>query len=378
MPRDETYDKIERVSIPNSEPFELIGGQIAILLIHGFSGSPLSVKPWAEKLHQSGFTVNVPRLPGHGSNWNEMNQTRWEEWFAEVENKFRELKSRHQRVFVAGFSMGGALSLRLATIYRNEIEGILLVNPSIGDDRLIMRLVPFLKYFIPSVKGRGTDVAAPNPPRHSYGRTPLRALHSLQKLWRVVRRDLHLIDQPLMIGYSINDHVVNPKFSEILIDNVSSMDIREVVFERSFHNVALDYDLPILVEESVNFIREVLSRNISRRTDSELINDEFESIVSGLSLDESAPSSYLDELDNLDALEKYEGDNMELPTLSQTQRAALLGVVGGPIYVALVEIFNFDLLGIGFWPGLVALISGVITFFWQMKPESDPGDGSAI
>ena len=378
MPRDETCDKIERVSIPNSEPFELIGGQIAILLIHGFSGSPLSVKPWAEKLHQSGFTVNVPRLPGHGSNWNEMNQTRWEEWFAEVENKFRELKSRHQRVFVAGFSMGGALSLRLATIYRNEIEGILLVNPSIGDDRLIMRLVPFLKYFIPSVKGRGTDVAAPNPPRHSYGRTPLRALHSLQKLWRVVRRDLHLIDQPLMIGYSINDHVVNPKFSEILIDNVSSMDIREVVFERSFHNVALDYDLPILVEESVNFIREVLSGNISRRIDSELINDEFESIVSGLSLDESAPSSYLDELDNLDALEKYEGDNKELPTLSRTQRAALLGVIGGPIYVALVEIFNFDLLGIGFWPGLVALISGVITFFWQMKPESDPGDGSAI
>ncbi len=378
MPRDETYDKIERVSIPNSEPFELIGGQIAVLLIHGFSGSPLSVKPWAEKLHQSGFTVNVPRLPGHGSNWNEMNQTRWEEWFAEVENKFRELKSRHQRVFVAGFSMGGALSLRLATIYRNEIEGILLVNPSIGDDRLIMRLVPFLKYFIPSVKGRGTDVAAPNPPRHSYGRTPLRALHSLQKLWRVVRRDLHLIDQPLMIGYSINDHVVNPKFSEILIDNVSSMDIREVVFERSFHNVALDYDLPILVEESVNFISEVLSGNISRRTDSELINDEFESIVSGLSLDESAPSSYLDELDNLDALEKYEGDNKELPTLTQTQRAALIGVIGGPIYVALVEIFNFDLLGIGFWPGLVALISGVITFFWQMKPESDPGDGSAI
>lgn len=378
MPRDETCDKIERVSIPNSEPFELIGGQIAILLIHGFSGSPVSVKPWAEQLHQSGFTVNVPRLPGHGSNWNEMNNTRWEEWFAEVDNRFRELKSRHERVFVAGFSMGGALSLRLATIYRNEIEGLLLVNPSIGDDRLIMRLVPFLKYFIPSVKGRGTDVAAPNPPRHSYGRTPLRALHSLQKLWRVVRRDLHLIDQPLMIGYSINDHVVNPKFSEILIDNVSSMDIREVVFERSFHNVALDYDLPILVEESVNFIREVLSGNISRRIDSELINDEFESIVSGLSLDESAPSSYLDELDNLDALEKYEGDNKELPTLSRTQRAALLGVIGGPIYVALVEIFNFDLLGIGFWPGLVALISGVITFFWQMKPESDPGDGSAI
>jgi carboxylesterase len=306
MPRDETYDKIERVSIPNSEPFELVGGQIAVLVIHGFSGSPASVRPWAEALHQSGFTVLVPRLPGHGTSWNEMNETRWEEWFAEVEINFRKLKASYQRVFVAGFSMGGALSLRLATIYKDDIEGLLLVNPSIGDDRLIMRLIPFLKYFLPSVKGRGTDVAAPNPPRHSYGRTPLHALHSLQKLWRVVQRDLHLIDQPLMIGYSINDHVVNPKYSEIVIDNVSSVDIREVIFERSFHNVALDYDLPLLIEESVTFIREVLSGNVSRFDESELINDEFESIVSNLALDQSAPTTYLDELENFDALEKYE------------------------------------------------------------------------
>jgi hypothetical protein len=268
--------------------------------------------------------------------------------------------------------------LRLATIYKDEIEGLLLVNPSIGDDRLIMRLIPFLKYFLPSVKGRGSDVAAPNPPRHSYGRTPLHALHSLQKLWRIVQRDLHLIDQPLMIGYSINDHVVNPKFSELVIDNVSSVDIREVIFERSFHNVALDYDLPLLIEESVTFIQEVLSGNVSRLDETELINDEFESIVSNLSLDQSAPTTYLDELENIDALEKYEGDNKELPTLTQTQRAALIGVIGGPIYVAIVKIFNFDLLGIGIWPGLIALAGGVITFFWQMKPENDSGDGSAL
>ena len=378
MPRDETCDKIERVSIPNSEPFELSGGPIAVLVIHGFSGSPVSVRPWAQALNESGFTVLVPRLPGHGTTWNEMNQTRWEEWFSEVENNFRDLKSRYKRVFVAGFSMGGALTLRLATIYKDEIEGLLLVNPSIGDDRLVMRLIPFLKYFLPSVKGRGTDVAAPNPPRHSYGRTPLHALHSLQKLWRIVQRHLHLIDQPLMIGYSINDHVVNPKFSELVIDNVSSVDIREVIFERSFHNVALDYDLPLLIEESVTFIQEVLSGNVSRLDETELINDEFESIVSNLSLDQSAPTTYLDELENIDALEKYEGDNKDLPTLTQTQRAALIGVIGGPIYVAIVKIFNFDLIGLGIWPGLIALVGGVIAFFWQMKPESDSGDGSAL
>ena len=137
--------------------------------------------------------------------------------------------------------MGGALSLRLASIRGQEIEGLILCNPSVSDPRLSLKLVPILQHFIPSLGGRGTDVAAPNPPKHSYGRTPLKALRSLQKLWTLVQRDLYLVDVPLMIGYSVNDHVVDPKNSEIVIDNVSSVDIREVVFERSFHNVSLYY-----------------------------------------------------------------------------------------------------------------------------------------
>lgn len=67
-----------------------------------------------------------------------------------------------------------------------------------------------------------------------------------------------------MVGYSINDHVVDPSNSEFIIDNVSSVDIREVVFERSFHNVALDYDLDILIEESRAFINDVLSGEVER------------------------------------------------------------------------------------------------------------------
>ncbi|MGA0411083.1 MAG: alpha/beta hydrolase, partial [Candidatus Nanopelagicaceae bacterium] len=218
------------MTIPHAEAFELGGGEIAVLMVHGFTGSPASVRPWAEGLHRHGFTVKVPRLPGHGTTWEEMNQTRWEAWFNEIESAFLDLKKRHRRIFIAGFSMGGALSIRLASKRGREIEGLILVNPSIGDDRAFMRLVPILKYFLPSIKGRGTDVARPNPPRHSYGRTPLKALHSLQRLWKLAQADLTRIDTPLMIGYSINDHVVHPKNSEIVIENVASIDIREVIF----------------------------------------------------------------------------------------------------------------------------------------------------
>ncbi len=253
----------------------------------------------------------------------------------------------------------------------------MLVNPSIHDPRASMKLVPLLQYVIPSLGGRGTDVAAPNPPKHSYGRTPLRALRSLQKLWKVVQRDLYLVDVPLMVGYSVNDHVVDPKNSEMVIDNVSSIDIREVIFERSFHNVALDYDLDLLVEESLSFIKDVLSGAVNR-DERDLIDAEFDAIVSGLSLDESAPTTYLDQLDEIEATEEYRGDNKPLPSLSSTQRAALVGVIGGPLYAVSVQFLNFDPLGLGAWPGAIALFAGIVTFFWQMRPDNDDDDGVAL
>ena len=363
--------------IPNGDEFHLEGGAIAVLMVHGFTGSPASIRPWAEALHREGFTVRAPRLPGHAETWEEMNKTRWSDWYAEVDRNFSELKKKYQRVFVAGFSMGGALSIRLASIRGQEIEGLMLVNPSIHDPRPSMKLVPLLQYVIPSLGGRGTDVAAPNPPKHSYGRTPLRALRSLQKLWKVVQRDLYLVDVPLMVGYSVNDHVVDPKNSEMVIDNVSSIDIREVIFERSFHNVALDYDLDLLVEESLSFIKDVLSGAVNR-DERDLIDAEFDAIVSGLSLDESAPTTFLDELEEIEAAEEYRGDNKPLPTLSSTQRAALVGVIGGPLYAVAVQFLNFDPLGLGAWPGAIALFAGIVTFFWQMRPDNDDDDGVAL
>jgi hypothetical protein len=96
-------------------------------------------------------------------------------------------------------------------------------------------------------------------------------------------------------------------------------------------------------------------------------------------LDESSDRTFLDELEASEDVESYQGDNAPLPKLTQIQRAALVGVIGGPLYMVLVQFFGVDVLGIGAWPGAIALAAGIVTFFWQMRPErEDDDDGVAL
>jgi len=389
--------------IPNSAGFELSGGKIGVLVIHGFGGSPVSVRPWAESFHQSGYTVSVPRLPGHGTNWEDLNLTTAADWFSEVEKSFVELRSKSDRVFVAGFSNGGALALRLAQIRSAEIEGLILLNPIIHDRRLFMKLLPIMRFLRPSIKSGPSDIAKPNPPVHSYRTTAMHALYSARKFWRIAERDLYLIDLPLMIGYSINDHVVDPENSDTIIDNVMSVDIREIIFEKSFHNVSLDYESEILNEESNQFVLDVLRGELARGSyeygdedgdengdeygdedERELIDAEFDAIVSGLSLDESAPTTYLDELDSSEKTESRVERQLyatptRLPKFKKNQRIAIAALISGPIYVISYLITDFDPFGLGTWPGVIAIIGGGVTLFAQMEHrEIDESDDGAI
>lgn len=367
-------------SIPNSAGFTLPGGKIGVLVIHGFTGSPVSISPWAKFLNKSGYTVCAPLLPGHGTSWQQMNQTTWQDWYAEVEKSFLQLKQSCARVFIAGFSMGAALALRLCQIRGSEVEGLIVLNPSVHDRRWFIKYVSLLKYLIPSVAKGPTDVAAPNPPTHAYARTPLKALDSLRKLWALVERDLYLIDLPIMVAYSINDHAVDPANAMTVIDNVFSVDIREVVFENSYHNVALDFDVEQLNIESKIFIEDVLSGVVKRGTDfneNDLVDAEFDSIVSGLSLDQSAPTTYLDELDRFSEEDRFKPPNPAKIKLDQMQRLSAVAFVGSIIYLLLFWLTDFDFFGT--WPAVGGMLAAIATIIWRTaRKEDDLDDGASL
>ncbi len=243
--------------LPGAEPFAHEGGPVGALLVHGFTGCPQSMRPWAEYLAGHDLTVSLPRLPGHGTRWQDLNVTRWPDWYGEVERAFDAMRRRCDHVFVMGLSMGGTLSLKLAEDRGDEVAGLVLVNPSLFTQRWDARFAPLLARVMPSAKAIGSDIKLPGVTELAYARTPLRAFVSLTQLWRLVQADLGAVTQPLLLFHSAEDHVVEPANSAALLAGAGSADVREVVLHESYHVATLDHDRERIFAGSLEFVREL-------------------------------------------------------------------------------------------------------------------------
>jgi carboxylesterase len=241
--------------MPGAEAFSHAGSATGVLLCHGFTGSPQSLRPWAEYLAGAGLSVVLPRLPGHGTTWQEMARTRWEDWFAEVDRAFAELRARSDEIFVMGLSMGGCLALRLAELHGPGIRGLVLVNPSITADTRLFMLAPLLKLIVPSLKGIASDIKKEQASELGYDRIPVRAAATLPGLWRVTTEHLAEISAPVLAYRSTTDHVVGPASLGLLRAALPAgqLEVRELA--NSYHVATLDNDAEVIFTGSLDFVR---------------------------------------------------------------------------------------------------------------------------
>lgn len=248
---------------PSTEPFFADaepsddGQRVGVLLSHGFTGSPASMVPWGRYLAEQGYAVAVPRLPGHGTTWQEMNRTTWQDWYGEVERSFEKLSANCDQVVVGGLSMGATLALLLAAERQSEVAGIVSVNVSIDNKDPRRFALPLLKRVVPSFPGIADDVKKPGVTESGYDRLPLRAAAELVSLYKHLRPQLPRITQPLLVFRSSEDHTADPGSHDLLMRSVSSRDLTERVLENSYHVATLDYDAPVIFEESAEFVRRV-------------------------------------------------------------------------------------------------------------------------
>lgn len=240
--------------LAGAEPFTFDGCPVGVLLIHGFTGSPQSLRPWGEHLAGQGYSISCPRLPGHGTVLAEMNLTRWPDWYGAAERAFDELRGRCEQVFVAGLSMGGTLAIRLAEQRGEQLSGLVLVNPSLDTERKDIALVRVLSKVLPTWKGVSNDIKKPGAREVAYPRVPLKAAVSLQELWATTREDLAKVDVPILTFRSTEDHVVEPVSGRLLLEGVRSTDVTERLLTNSYHVATLDNEAEDIFAESAAWI----------------------------------------------------------------------------------------------------------------------------
>lgn len=234
------------------------GASTGVVVLHGFTGNPSSMRGVADAMIAAGYDLELPRLPGHGTTIDEMVTTCWTDWFAETERAVDDIASRVDRVVLLGQSAGGTLAIA-AAFGRAEVAGVVCINPATcSRDEATMAMVDeFIADGFEIVPGEGSDIADPDSSDIAYDGTPLRPLKSLVDDGIVpITGRFGELTMPLRLFTSRQDHVVPPSDSEHLACTWGGR-VEHTWLERSYHVATLDHDRDVVIGGAVDFVRSV-------------------------------------------------------------------------------------------------------------------------
>ena len=242
---------------PFSHPFSGEGPSVGVVVSHGFTGSPHGVRAWAESLAREGYAVRMPLLPGHGTSWQELARTRWQEWHAGLETAYLELAEECEHVVVTGLSMGGALALRLAATH--PVAGAVLVNPGLVIDDPRAPLAGFLRFVLKSTPAIAGDILKEGVDEGAYARTPVAAAYELNKMFKDTVRLLPRVTAPVRVYRSSVDHVVSEASMTALRRGLVNAPLEVVPLRNSYHVATMDNDAPQIFSGTAEFIRSIVA-----------------------------------------------------------------------------------------------------------------------
>ncbi|MGH9018496.1 MAG: alpha/beta hydrolase [Acidimicrobiales bacterium] len=244
--------------IPGAEPFSSTGGTNGVLVLHGFTGNPQSMRPLAEALGAAGYRVELPLLPGHGTSVQDMIPTRWSDWSAAAESAYSTLAVACPEVAVVALSMGGTLAMWLAERH-GEIKGLALINPFIDPPAESFRdvLRGLLESGTEVAPGVGSDIAKEGVVELAYPGSPVAPALSFFEGVDTVAAELGGVTCPVLLLSSRQDHVVPSSSGDVLVAGVSGP-VERVWLENSYHVATLDHDAEEIATRVLEFVAKVL------------------------------------------------------------------------------------------------------------------------
>lgn len=242
-----------------SESFSHQEGPSGVLVLHGFTGNPASLRSIADRCAQAGYSVELPRLPGHGTSVEDMATTTWADWSRTAEETYDALAERCDQVAVVGLSMGGGLAAFVAE-NRPGVAGCVFINPLVKPPpaELLDGLNQLLDAGVESFESIGSDIKKEGAVEASYNATPLVPAKSLFEGIAVVHDYLARITAPSLLISSREDHVVTSDNGDDVVDLVSGP-VERVWLEDSYHVATMDNDQELVESLTLDFLSRVFS-----------------------------------------------------------------------------------------------------------------------
>jgi len=249
------------MNVEKVQPIYVEGTQKGILMLHGLTASPDDFRDYAERFVSKKYTVSVPLLAGHGTNIQNLEKTKWQEWYADVKTAYMSLTEKCDQIIVIGQSIGGALALHLAARYK--IDGLVLLAPGLffkNKATMALPLLSLVKKYINKRNGPDIKNEVSKKRAISYTKMPLRSISETAHLFEQIKNELHIVFTPVLIFHSIYDHVIDYKSSEYIFNHISSKCKRLITLRNSYHILSLDNEKNIILKEIISFIKTTLNQ----------------------------------------------------------------------------------------------------------------------
>jgi carboxylesterase len=239
------------------DPFILDGDATGVLLLHGFTGAPVEMRPIGDALELAGRTVFAPLLPGHGTSESDLGTVSWETWYERASAAFEELQRRCDEVFVMGLSMGSLLSAKLAA--EHAVAGVVAFAPALEPVAPVpLWMAGIAKHFKKRVRLPPSSEDLVNPdhaaPMWNYEGAPTSAVHELHKLIGAAERALPDVSAPLLILMGRHDKLVRAEGARRYLERAGSGSKDLIWFEGSGHGLTVDAEREAVAARAVEFV----------------------------------------------------------------------------------------------------------------------------
>jgi carboxylesterase len=239
--------------------FDLLGdgGDIGVVLVHGFTGTPYEVRYLGEQLARAGFAVKAPLLPGHGTTMDDLDATTWEDWAESVERALDSMRVRYRHVALVGQSLGGLLALHCAS-HRPDVAAVAALATPLWLEGISARVTRWAvagKLPIKAIpKFGGSDVRdrtarAENP---CYPAVPTKALAQFAKFMEIADAALPRVTQPVLVLHAREDHTAPVACAPRIAEATRAVRLR--ILPRSYHLIAADVERDIVAAEVGTFV----------------------------------------------------------------------------------------------------------------------------